>query len=101
MGLSNTDFTGAILGVYFKGSWYCGGLLDNNRRPLDWMNKFPKSGDNVTNTTLQSGYLDNGFCKYLVTGHPFMTSTRRGEEVRLRWTGVRGVQPHVDVHTEN
>src|SRR6218665_2146120 len=35
-------------------------------------------------------------------GHPFMTSTRRG--VGLRWTHVdreRGVQPHVDVHTEN
>ena len=37
-------------------------------------------------------------------GHPFMTSTRRGEGVRLRWTHVdrgRGVKPHVDVHTEN
>src|SRR6218665_1677254 len=33
-------------------------------------------------------------------GHPFMTSTGRG--VRLRWTHVDGgVQPHVDVHTEN
>src|SRR6218665_3036690 len=39
-----------------------------------------------------------------VRGNPFMTSTRRGEGVRLRWThvdGGRGVQPHVDVHTEN
>src|SRR6218665_1588731 len=37
-------------------------------------------------------------------GHPFMTFTRRGEGVRLRWThvdGGRGVQPHVDVHTKN
>src|SRR6218665_2593560 len=25
-----------------------------------------------------------------VRGHPFMTSTRRGEEVRLRWTHVDG-----------
>ena len=34
--------------------------------------------------------------------HPFMTSTRSGEGVRLRWTHVDGgVQPHVDVHTEN
>ena len=40
----------------------------------------------------------------LLRGHPFMTSTWRGEGVRLRWThvdGGRGVQPHVDVHTEN
>ena len=32
--------------------------------------------------------------------HPFMTSTQRGEGVRLRWTGGGG-QPHVNVHTEN
>ena len=41
----------------------------------------------------------------LVRGHPFMTSTRRREGVRLRWThvngGGRGGQAHVDVHTEN
>src|SRR6218665_3399497 len=38
-----------------------------------------------------------------IRGHPVMTSTRKGR-VRLRWThvdGGRGVQPHVDVHTEN
>ena len=37
-------------------------------------------------------------------GHPFMTSSRRGEGVRLRWTHVDGgreVKSHVDVHTEN
>jgi len=38
-------------------------------------------------------------------GHPFMTSTRRGREVRLKWTHVDwregGIKPHVDVHTEN
>src|SRR6218665_728997 len=37
-----------------------------------------------------------------VRGHPFMTSTGG---VRLRWTppdgGERGVNRHVDVHTEN
>src|SRR6218665_2407542 len=35
-------------------------------------------------------------------GHPFMTSTRRGEgsgSGGRMWTG--GFQPHVDVHTEN
>ena len=38
----------------------------------------------------------------LIRGHPFMTSTRRGEGVRLKWTqAYGGVQPHVDVHTEN
>src|SRR6218665_445175 len=30
----------------------------------------------------------------------FMTSTRRGKGVRLRWTHVGGVKPHVDVQTE-
>ena len=39
----------------------------------------------------------------LIRGHPFMTSTRRGEGVRLRWTQVDrgGVKPHMDVHAEN
>src|SRR6218665_1449891 len=35
-----------------------------------------------------------------IWGHPFMTSTRREEGVRLRWThvdGGRGSSPHVDV----
>jgi len=27
---------------------------------------------------------------YLIRGHPFMTSTRRGEGVRFRWTHVDG-----------
>ena len=35
-----------------------------------------------------------------VRDHTFMTSTRRGEGVRLRWTGEEEVQPHVDVHTK-
>jgi len=36
-------------------------------------------------------------------GYPFMTSTRRGEGVKLRWTHVDGGggQLHVDVPTEN
>ena len=34
---------------------------------------------------------------YCLRGHPFMTS---GSDGRM-WTGGRGVQPHVDVHTES
>src|SRR6218665_4047806 len=41
----------------------------------------------------------------LLGGHPFMTSTRRGEGVKrggpLGGGGGGGVQPHVDVHIEN
>jgi len=38
-----------------------------------------------------------------VRGHPFMTSTRRGEgQAQVDACGRgKGVQPHVDVHTEN
>jgi len=42
--------------------------------------------------------------KHEIWGHPFMTSTQRGEGVRLGWThvdGGGGSSPHVDVHTEN
>ena len=42
---------------------------------------------------------------HCLRGHPFMTSTRRGErgqaQVDACGRGERGVQPHVDVHTEN
>src|SRR6218665_1005284 len=37
-------------------------------------------------------------------GHPFMTSTWKGEVVRLRWTPADGAgrgQHHVDVHLRN
>jgi len=36
-------------------------------------------------------------------GHPFMTFTRRGRGVRLRWTHVDGGrgQARVNVHTKN
>ena len=37
--------------------------------------------------------------QFYLWGHPFMTSTWRGEGVRLRWTHVdegRGVKPHED-----
>src|SRR6218665_293727 len=41
-------------------------------------------------------------CTWSHWGHPFMTSARRGSGSGGRmWTGGEGVQPHVDVHTEN
>jgi len=48
--------------------------------------------------------LSSASISHPLRGHPFMTSTRRGQGVRLRWThvdGGRGVQLHVDIHTEN
>jgi len=37
-----------------------------------------------------------------IRGHPFMTSTRRGQgQAHVDACGRGGVKPHVDVHTEN
>src|SRR6218665_1297702 len=37
-----------------------------------------------------SPFVFSSFDVTLLRGHPFMTSKRRGEEVRLRWTHVDG-----------
>ena len=42
--------------------------------------------------------------KHSLKGPSIYDVHKEGEGVRLRWThvdGVRGVKPHVDVHTEN
>ena len=80
--------------------------MERNYMEGDYTEKDYMERDYMQRNCMERDYVGNEwtFDRRELKGHPFMTSTRRGEGVRLRWThvdGGRGVQPHVDVHTEN
>src|SRR6218665_2422777 len=58
------------------------------------MRTYPIAFQFITRNFVPRQYSRNApaslFRKRLIRGHPFMTSTRRGQRVRLQWTQVDG-----------